>query len=334
MPVRPRAGERPGACGNGLQLLGTESLGGLCPHDRWGDRAERHPDRPAGRIGDDAHGGDRDDHGVAGADLDHLLPAEAGRDLDGGDQLVRSAGASLRAEEELGDREGTGPVRTDQLDLGAEREQHRQGIAGGGGGGQVAAEGAGVADLGGAHCPRGLGHGGHEVGEGWAEQLRVGHPGAEDDPVSLQAPAAQLRHTVDHNHRSGVPPAEVDLDHEVGTAGEDLRRRLRKEGVQRLGQRPGHGHRHPDSVSRASTVCQCTGPAGRLREGSAVPRRNLPSEGPSGNYVDGVTNFGGVSTQFSAFGRPSSCRSGPKTKGSREVSSPGNHPDVASHPCS
>ncbi len=64
-------------------------------------------------------------------------------------------------------------------------------------------------------------------------------------------------------------------------------------------------------------------PPGARRHRDAPPARARPrAEDPSGNYLDGVTNFGRVSTRFSAFGRPSSCRSGPDLVGHAQRGGP------------
>ena len=82
-------------------------------------------------------------------------------------------------------------IRAGHLDHRVERGQHRQGVAGGRGRAQVAADRAGVADLRRSDGAGGLGQGGHQPGQVGPQHLGVGHAGAQpqvavDLPPPLQ----------------------------------------------------------------------------------------------------------------------------------------------------
>ena len=75
-------------------------------------------------------------------------------DVERGDQLVRLEHVALRAGDELRDRDAALAARRRDLDLGVRRVQRRQRVTGGGGGAEVAADRAAVADLRRADRPR------------------------------------------------------------------------------------------------------------------------------------------------------------------------------------
>ena len=111
-------------------------------------------------------------------------------------------------------------------------------------GAEVAADRAGVADLRRADGAGRLGQGRERAGRAVAlEHLGVGEAGAErpTSSPSRSSPALQLRHPAKADDRRRAAVAEVDLDHEVGAAGEQMCVGPGVERVERVRQAGGSG---------------------------------------------------------------------------------------------
>ena len=130
-----------------VQLGREERLGVGRPARGGRRRADAGADPLPLGVQGQAERGDRDHHRVAGADLAELLRAGGGADPDRGDQLVGAAGVLLDAGVELVRRHAAYPVERGELDLREGGEQRGVRVAGRGGGAEVAADRAAVADL-------------------------------------------------------------------------------------------------------------------------------------------------------------------------------------------
>ena len=97
------------------------------------------------------------------------------------------------------------------------------GVAGRGGGAEVAADACRVADL--RRADRAGRHGQARADAARARAIdpRVGDAGAEPEPAVVAAPLAQLGHAAEVEQRLGPAAVEVELDHHVGAAGEGPR---------------------------------------------------------------------------------------------------------------
>ena len=232
-------------------------LGG--PDDGRGDRPEGEADRAGGSVDGQARPGDGDHHRVADADLGVSLPAVEHGHGHRGDQLVRSPGGALDPGHELADGELPPAGRALQLDHRVEGGKDRQTIAGGRAGGQVAPDRGGVADLRGSDRAGGLGERREQGGERGDLELGVGHAGSEADGPRrrIVGPAAQLGHPVDGDDRVALGEAvtgPVDLDHQVGAAGEDQGVGMVSQGGDGRVERPGNQHAHrPELYKRPPT---------------------------------------------------------------------------------
>ncbi|GAA3039402.1 hypothetical protein GCM10020000_17200 [Streptomyces olivoverticillatus] len=194
-----------------------ELLGHPGPYGRGRGRADAGPDRAAFGVQGDAEGADGDDHGVARADLGELLRAGGLADVHGPDQLVRGEGVALDAGVELLHRDQAGAAHRLGLDLGARREQRGVAVPGGGGGAQVAADAAAVADLGRADGVRGQGEAG-QLGVQVVDDAGVGDGGAEADVRAVRVPLVELADAAQVQQVLGTAVVEVDLDHDVRAA--------------------------------------------------------------------------------------------------------------------
>ncbi len=67
---------------------------------------------------------------------------------------------------------------------------------------------------------------GHQGGQLGLPKPGVGDAGADADPVGVAPPFLQLGQTVDDHHVARATVPEVDLDHEVGAAGQQLSARV------------------------------------------------------------------------------------------------------------
>src|SRR6185312_1790726 len=218
---------------------------------------------------------DRDHHRVAGADLEELLRSGQPRHPHPGDDLTGPQDRALDTGDELGEGHRALPLPAGQHDRGVGGQQHRQPVAGRARGGDVAADGGGVAHL---RRADGAGRGG-ERGKLAGELALDGGPGdrgADVDLVGTDLVALQLRHPADGDDRRRPAVAEVDLHHEVGAAGEQVRVR---EGVQRVEgvlQRRGSGDDGHGSSYQPW-------PGSNAGPGSGAPsRRTVPSMRPYG----------------------------------------------------
>ncbi len=134
---------------------------------------------------------------------------------------------------------------------GVEGHQHGQQVAGGGGGAEVAAQRPGVADLGGADGPGRVGQRGRQGGQVGPAEVGVGERGAEADLVAVAVPTGQFGHPGDGHHRARAAAAVVDLDHEVGPAGQHLGVGVLGQRGTGFGQAGGHADRHSPTLRTA-----------------------------------------------------------------------------------
>ncbi|CAM5246107.1 hypothetical protein SCALM49S_02157 [Streptomyces californicus] len=177
---------------------------------RW-PRGRRRPRRRG-----DAERADRDDHGVAGADLGVLLRPVGLLDVHGADQLGLQ-GVALDACVESVD--GNQPLAADGfgLDLAVGGEQGGVRVTGRGRGAEVAADAAAVADLRGGDGVRGERQTG-QLGPQVLHDAAVRHGGAEPYVLLAHLPLGQLTDPVQVQEVLGPPVVEVDLDHDIGAA--------------------------------------------------------------------------------------------------------------------
>jgi hypothetical protein len=163
----------------------------------------------------------------------------AGRQVEGGDQLVLAGRLALGAGDELRHRQAARARRAGQLDLRVGDVERRQAVAGRGCGAEVAAHRPAVADLRRAHGARGDGQAGQALAE-LLDEARVGDAGADPQAPVVGAPVAQFGHAgeVEDGLRTG--PIEVQRHHEVGAAGDRDGFGLRRLHGQRL--LPGVGY--------------------------------------------------------------------------------------------
>ncbi len=164
-------------------------------------------------------GAHRDHHGVAGADLGVLLGPVGGADVDGADQFVGRERVAFHAGVEVVDGDAPGAPYGGGLDLGARGEQRGVGVAGRGGGAEVAADAAAVADLRGGDRAGGEG----EARQRGAQPLhdrRVRHAGAEAYGLRAGLPLVQLAEAGEIEEAFGAAAAEVEVHHHVGAAGQ------------------------------------------------------------------------------------------------------------------
>ena len=197
-----------------------ERLGLRRPPRGGRGRADAGADGPAVGVQGAGERGDGDDHGVAGADLAELLRAGRRRHQDGGDELVGLQGVALHAGVELRGRDQPGAAGGGRhLDHRPGGQQRRVRVTGRGRRAEVAAHGAPDPDLRGAHGARGHRQPGQLRAE-LVDHPRVGHAGAEPDPPVVGAPLPQLGHPAEVEQRTGPAPVEVEVDHDVGAAGD------------------------------------------------------------------------------------------------------------------
>ncbi len=160
-------------------------------------------------------------------------------DADADDQLVGGERRPAIGREEGGRRDGALAANPAHHDLGVERQEHGQAVARRRGGGEVAAEGAAVLDLGrsdlGGHLGEHRGVLRHEV---IAAQLRVRGGGAKDERFVRHPDAAQLAEGPDVEVAALVGDPGHPLDKGVGAAGDRPPAAVGKQGVGR-GQRGG-----------------------------------------------------------------------------------------------
>ena len=256
-----------GAIHEGLGLDGT--------HRHRSDRSQPDPHASTGTVHDEGQGRHRDDHGVAGADLEELLgPVEHG-DPHRLDQLLGFEGVLLDARDEAVQGQLAGSARRPEDDGGVEGGEHRQGVAGRRGRGEVAAEGASVADLRGADGSSGLGECGQEDRKFPAPHLRIGQSGPEHEFIALQPPTAQFVDPVDDHDVVKSDLSTVDADHEIGAARQQQGVRVLGECCTGVVEGARDGHRHGLHAAAISTICQ------RVRRGLRCPAWRIPSSTPS-----------------------------------------------------
>ncbi len=141
------------------------------------------------------------------------------------DHLALAQVGFLVAEEEVVERQFPLALRAGQPQPGAQRQQHRRGVADRRGIGDVAAQGAAVAHLGRAQAMQQMGKGRVVVGQ-QRLQARVGHGTA--DPPSLAAilqgrllDGVELGDARDVHHPCEARQPLGHLEPEVGAAGDD-----------------------------------------------------------------------------------------------------------------
>ena len=232
-----------------VEPLRRERLGLGRPDDRRGDRPEGEPHRTARPIDGQARPRDRDDHRVAHADLGVTLPAVEQRHGHGDDQLSGRERRLLDPDHELADRHRARARGRGDFDGGLERGEHGQAVAGRRARRQVPADRRGVADLRGPDRARRLGQRRQQPGERFGGQLGVGDAGADAQrpcgPVSVQARSSGTRLTDDHREIVADPAVGlVDLDHQVGAAGEHERVRMVAQRTDGVGNGSRDEHRH------------------------------------------------------------------------------------------
>jgi hypothetical protein len=83
-----------------------------------------------------------------------------------------------------------------------------------------------------------------KVCDGWSSEVCIGHPRTDSEGVLKSADRAKFRHARQGDDGPWLSVARIDLDHEVGSSGQQLRVRRGSErgkrGLQRLGGRNGH----------------------------------------------------------------------------------------------
>lgn len=185
-------------------------------HRRYGADRAAHP--APGRVEDDRDGcGGAAGAGAAGR-LQEDLRGVQQRYADETDQL--RGFEHLAAGQQVRDGDlaaGAAGARDDELGL--QGGEHRQGVAGRGGGGDVAAERPGVTDLGRARGARGRGQGGDQGGEVGPPHAGVGESGAEQSVTVLVVPAAELADPAEADQSGGTQEPLVDGRHQVRATG-------------------------------------------------------------------------------------------------------------------
>ncbi len=106
-------------------------------------------------------------------------------------------------------------------------------VPGRGGGTEVAADAAAVADLRGRDGVRGEGEAGQRGAQA-LDDLRVRHARTEPDRVLADLPLAQQLDAGEVHEVLGAAVVEVDLDHHIGAAGDGYGGRVRGLGGERL----------------------------------------------------------------------------------------------------
>ena len=194
---------------------------------------------------------DRDHHRVAGADLGELLRAIGRGDVEGRDQLV--VGEAVRfgpVTNSLTPRRRV-PAPRRELYLGVGREQRRQPVAGRRRGTEVAADRPAVADLGRPHRARRDRQPGQAVAE-LGDQPRIRDAGPDAQVTVLGSPLDSSGIRVRSRIVARADPVEVELDHQVGAAGDRNRVRVRGFELERLLPAVGLQNLHGASSPMAS----------------------------------------------------------------------------------
>lgn len=139
--------------------------------------------------------------------------------MDGADEFVGGEGVAFDAGVEGVDGDAPGAAHGGGLHLGSGGEQRGVAVAGRGGGAEVAADAAPVADLRGADGAGGEGERGQRPGE-VVEDGAVGDGGAEPYRPFAGFPAAQFGDAGQIEEPVGAAPVEGQLDHHIGAAGD------------------------------------------------------------------------------------------------------------------
>src|SRR5581483_107260 len=137
---------------------------------------------------------------------------------------------------------------------------HRYGVSRGRGGAEIAADRRPVSDLRRADRARRLDER-TEVGE-VANDLRERHAGADEDGAVLPPAFPELRDAGEVEQRRRTQPAEVDRDHEVGSARDRHGLRVRRTRFQGLLECPRREVCHTATVAKASIIAGTSSPSG------------------------------------------------------------------------
>ncbi len=224
-------------------------LGFRGPQRNRRNRPQGHPDPAGAAVHKQGQGRNRDDHCVARADLAELLGAVEYRNPHGLDQLSGHQAGRLDTGDELGDGHLAAGFGRTQFQHGVEGGQHGNAVTGGRGGCDVSTEGCGVADLWGADGAGGLGQRRHQRRNLRFTDLGKGDTGAESQFVSCEMPVGEFGNPVEGDHVFDASTAPVDLDHEVGSAGNDDRVGFCGQGSAGIFEGGSNGHRHSAMLS-------------------------------------------------------------------------------------
>src|SRR5437667_286935 len=285
--VVPRAGLLQGA---GEELLGIHRAQNGRP-----DRPQRHTHRPVLFIKEQAQAGDGDHHGVPRADFRERYGAADYFPLRAEDQFVRSNHRLLRSDHELMPRQRPPDAPSvGQDDLGVVRGQHRERVTGRTRRAEVPADGSPVADLWRAHGPRRL----HERRKHRqvVDDPGIRDPGAEKTRPILLSPHPQLWEAADVQERGRPPPVEVQLDHNVGPAGNGQSGRGRRLHLQRFLERAGQQDIHDrDDVFTQVSCGSCSEPCHMHPASAPSALPSVPPSAPVRLAVNEITKtFPGV----------------------------------------
>src|SRR5947208_2143046 len=284
--VVPRASRLQGA---GEELLGIHRAQNGRP-----DRPQRHTHRAVLFIKEQAQAGDGDHHGVSCADFRERSGAADYLPLRAENQFVRTDHRRLRSDHELMPRQRASTAGVDQDDLGVVCGQHRERVTGRTRRAEVPADGSPVADLWRAHGPRRL----HERGKHRqvVDDPGIRDPGAEKTRPILLSPHPQLWEAADVQERGRPPPVEVQLDHDVGPAGNGHSGRGRRLHLQRFLERAGQQDIHDrDDVFTQVSCGSCSEPCHMHPASAPSALPSVPPSAPVRLAVNEITKtFPGV----------------------------------------
>ena len=255
-----RAGVIP--CSGFVHRRRPERLGRVSAHDCGSHGAERHPEAFPVLVDGEAQARHRDDHGVAGADLGEG-PRAADRFPSGShDELTGGERRLLHANQELAPRYGPGLLAGSLHHyFGVVDGQYRERVARGRGRPQVASHGPSVADLRRSHRSGGLRQR-SELGK-LAHDARIGDACAEEERAVLAPPPAELLQPADVDDRVRPVTIEIELDHDVGPAGDGECLGTLALHLQRFVQRPGREYFHQNFPhANASIIAGTSSPRG------------------------------------------------------------------------